>query len=324
MRRIVFLCLLLIVSMVGYGAASEKKSSERVLLFSYFTGNGEDGLHLAYSEDGLTFRALKEGKSFLTPAAGGDKLMRDPCICTGPDGLFHMVWTVSWKEKGIGYAWSSDLIEWSPQKTIPVMEHEPEARNCWAPEVFYDKAGGQYLIFWATTIPGRFPQTEKTGDEGLNHRIYYTTTRDFQSFSPTRLFYDHGFNVIDSTIVADGDRYIMFLKDETRYPPQKNIRLSFAERAAGPYGPPSAPITGPYWAEGPTAIQRGRTWHVYFDKYRDHRYGLVTGTDLKRWTDRSEELSMPPGIRHGTVFEVTRQVLDKLQKVSVDGPKKES
>ncbi|MBN1126120.1 MAG: glycoside hydrolase family 43 protein [Sedimentisphaerales bacterium] len=324
MRRIVLFCLVLVVSTILYGATSDKESSERVLIFSYFVGNGEDGLHLAYSRDGLKFHALKDGKSFLTPTAGGDKLMRDPCICIGSDGLFHMVWTVSWKEKGIGYASSKDLIHWAQQKCIPVMEHEPDARNCWAPEVFYDKAGRQYLIFWATTIPDRFPQTDKSGDGGLNHRMYYVTTQDFKSFSPTRLFYDHGFNVIDSTVVTDGNRYIMFLKDETRYPPQKNIRISLAKKAVGPYGPPSKPITGPYWAEGPAAIKRGDTWYVYFDKYQDHRYGLATSADLKHWSDRSDELSMPQGMRHGTIFEVTTDVLNRLQKVSMDAAKEES
>jgi len=36
-----------------------------------------------------------------------------------------MVWTVSCCEKGVGYANSADLINWSHQKYIPVMEHEP-------------------------------------------------------------------------------------------------------------------------------------------------------------------------------------------------------
>jgi|GEM_PF-6819400 len=38
-----------------------------VYLFSYFTGNGEDGLHLAWSEDGLNWAALRNNTSFLTP-----------------------------------------------------------------------------------------------------------------------------------------------------------------------------------------------------------------------------------------------------------------
>ena len=40
-----------------------------------------------------------------------------------------MVWTAGWYEKGIGIAHSEDLIHWSEQKYIPVMAHEPTARN---------------------------------------------------------------------------------------------------------------------------------------------------------------------------------------------------
>lgn len=98
---------------------------------------------------------------------GGDKLIRDPCVIQGPEGKFHMVWTVSWNEKGIGYARSEDLMNWSEQKYIPVMEHEEYARNCWAPEVYFDEESKRYMIFWFTTIPGRFPETDDQGDRGL-------------------------------------------------------------------------------------------------------------------------------------------------------------
>ncbi|MBN1361977.1 MAG: hypothetical protein JW993_15385 [Sedimentisphaerales bacterium] len=108
-------------------------------LFSYFTGNGEDGLHLAHSADGLAWTALNGGKSFLAPSVGG-KLMRDPCICQGPDGTFHLVWTSGWWNKGIGIAHSKNLITWSQPEWLPVMAHEPNAVNCWAPEIFYDDA----------------------------------------------------------------------------------------------------------------------------------------------------------------------------------------
>jgi hypothetical protein len=142
---------------------------ETVYLFTSFRGNGEDGLHLAYSRDGYNWTDL--GGPFLRPKVGVSKLMRDPCIIQGPDGTFHMVWTSGWGEKGIGYANSKDLIHWSDQKYIEVMVQEPQARNCWAPEVFYDESGKQYVIFWSTTIPGRFPETEASGDRGWNHRI---------------------------------------------------------------------------------------------------------------------------------------------------------
>jgi hypothetical protein len=52
--------------------------------------------------------ALKSDQSFLQPVLSKDSLMRDPCIIKGADGLFHMVWTVSWNQRGIGYANSND------------------------------------------------------------------------------------------------------------------------------------------------------------------------------------------------------------------------
>lgn len=283
-----------------------------IYLFSYFMNNGEDGLHLAYSEDGLNWTALNDNQSFLTPTAGGDKLMRDPCIIQGKDGKFHMVWTVSWNEKGIGYASSSDLINWSEQQYIPVMEHEANARNCWAPELYFDKETDLYMIYWATTIPGRFPETDTSGDNGYNHRMYYTTTKDFANFSETQLLYDQGFNVIDATIHKIDDKYVMFLKDETKHPePEKNIRIATSSELTKGYSEASVPITD-NWVEGPTAIQTDRGWIIYFDRYTKHEMGAVLSTDLKNWQDISDEIHFPNGTRHGTVFKVKKSILDQL------------
>lgn len=304
MKRILLFCIGLSISLISFS---------QPYLFSYFKGNGEDGLHLAYSLDGLKWTALKNDSSFLKPTAGKDKLMRDPCIVRGADGLFHMVWTVSWNEKGIGYASSKDLLTWSEQKYIPVMEHEPDALNCWAPEIFYDALKKEYMIYWATTIPGRFPKGDTSGDSKYNHRMYYVTTKDFKTFSDTKLLYDQGFNVIDATIQKNGQQYVMFLKDETRYPPQKNLRLAFSNTLTGGYSTASEPITGQYWAEGPTVLKQGKRWIVYFDKYREHKYGAVASTDLKQWTEISDQLEMPKGIRHGTVFTVSKNELEKLK-----------
>ncbi|WP_210520095.1 glycoside hydrolase family 43 protein [Hymenobacter terricola] len=301
---------LLLATLAAHAQQPLKKNE--VLLFAYFKGNGEDGLHLASSPDGYQWTALNHDQSFLKPTVSKDRLMRDPCIIRGKDGRFHMVWTTSWHERGIGYASSPDLLHWSEQQDVPVMASEPTARNCWAPEITYDAPHGQYLIYWATTIPGRFPQGETTLEGGNNHRIYYVTTTDFKAYSPANVLYDQGFNVIDATIQPAGKRYVLFLKDETREPAQKNLRVAFADQATGPYGPPSAPITGKYWAEGPTAILLGSEWLVYFDKYTKHRYGAVSSTDLKQWTDVSDRVQFPQGTRHGTVLRITKKELARL------------
>jgi len=292
----------------------QSQGQEQVYLFSYFTDNGQDGLHLAYSHDGLKWEALKEGKSMVAPTVGNDKLMRDPFILQGKDGLFHMVWTSSWKEKQIGYASSKDLINWSEQKAIPVMDHELTAKNCWAPEMVYDPQNKNYIIFWATTIPGRHTDVASSESEkGLNHRMYSTTTSDFQDFSPTKIFFNPNFSVIDATILPKGNTFYMFLKNENSNPPEKNIRLTKSKHASGPYPTEvSAPITGKYWAEGPTALEVGDYVYVYFDKYTEHKYGAVRSKNLKDWEDVSDKVTFPDGVRHGTAFKVSSELFKNL------------
>lgn len=289
-------------------------AQDSVYLFSYFKGNGEDGLHLAYSHDGYEWQALKNDASFLKPVLSKDKLMRDPCIIRGADGTFHMVWTVSWNERGIGYASSKNLLDWSEQQYIPVMAHEDSALNCWAPEITYDKKSKEYFIYWATTIVGRFEAGSKTGDGKYNHRMYYVTTKDFRQYSKTRLLYNKDFSVIDATIFPVSKQYAMILKDETRTPPQKNLRVAFSKKVAKGWSGPSGPITGDDWAEGPTVAKIGEEWVVYFDKYRDKKYGAISSADLKNWKDISDTISFPAGTRHGTVFKVSKQEFEAIQR----------
>ncbi|EJL60482.1 alpha/beta hydrolase fold domain-containing protein [Flavobacterium sp. CF136] len=282
-------------------------------VFTYFKGNGEDGLHLAYSEDGYKWNTLKNDTSFLTPEVGKDKLMRDPCVIKGGDGLYHMVWTVSWTDKGIGYASSKDLIHWSKQEFIPVMAHEEKTRNTWAPEITYDEKSKTYMIYWASTIDGRFLETKSEEENGYNHRIYYTTTKDFKKFSKTKLLYEPGFNVIDATIVKTDNGFTMYLKDETKVPVQKNLKIATSKKLEGPYTKASEPITGNYWAEGPTAIEINKEWIVYFDKYTQKKYGAIKQTS-KGWEDISDQVSFPEGTRHGTVIKVSSEIINQLKK----------
>ena len=295
--------------------ANNYVKNDSVYLFSYFKDNGDDGLHLAYSEDGYTWESLKNDTSFLTPRVGKDSLMRDPCIIQGGDGLYHMVWTVSWTDKGIGYASSKDLIHWSEQRYLPVMDHEKGTRNTWAPEITYDRVAEQYMIYWASTITDKFPETRSVKENGYNHRMYYTLTKDFKTFADTELLFDPGFNVIDATIEKVDDGYLMFLKDETVVPEQKNIKMAYSETLNGPYSTLGLPITGDYWAEGPTSLKVDGKWIVYFDKYVDKEYGAVQSTDLKKWEDISGQINFPKGARHGTVFKVPRGLLSQLKTI---------
>jgi beta-xylosidase len=289
--------------------------SGSLFLFSSFRGNGEDGLHLAFSRDGYHWTALNHDPSFLAPQVGG-KLMRDPCLRQGPNGIFHMVWTTGSGDRVIGYASSNDLIHWSPQQAIPVMMHESTARNAWAPELFYDGDEKKFLIFWASTIPGRFSDTDHTGDDGWNHRIYATTTADLKTFTPTRLFFDGGFNVIDATILKARGEYYLIVKDETKSPVKKNLRIARSTSAQGPYRQISGPIST-NWVEGPSAIQVGEDFLIYFDHYAAPLYyGAIRSRDLIHWEDVSSKVEFPKGTRHGTVLRVSEETIAKLSNSS--------
>jgi len=44
---------------------------------------------------------------------------------------------------------------------------------------------------------------------------------------------------------------------------------------------------------------------VLFDKYNDGKYGAVVSRDLLTWKDISDEVKVPVGLRHGTVFMIS-------------------
>jgi beta-xylosidase len=305
--------LLLTMALVFVCSFGVSQDNRPWFVFTSFRGNGEDGLHLAVSRDGYDWKTTKQDGSYLKPAVGKGQLMRDPSLAQGPDGIFHLVWTTGWWDQTIGYANSKNLIEWSAQQAIPVMTHEPTARNAWAPELFYDDVGKQWLIFWATTIPGRFPGADQPGNNEKNHRIYYTTTKDFKTFTATKLFFDPGFNVIDAIILKESGKYCLIFKDEREHPIKKNLRLAVSTRASGPYTQVSEPFTRD-WVEGPSAIRINGDWIVFFDIYRERRYGAVKSKDLKTWEDVTNAVSFPKDHRHGTVLKVPSGVGQKLNE----------
>lgn len=291
-----------------------KTENKYVYMFAYFKGNG-DGLHLAYSYDGLKWEALKNDSVFIQPQVGKGKLMRDPSIFQDESGVFQMVWTSGWWDNGIGYASSKDLVHWSDQKYIPVMEKFVGVKNTWAPEIFYYKKKKIFYIFWASTVPGAFPEIKTSEKEkGQNHKLYYVTTKDFNTFSETKLFFAPDFSVIDGTVFEKNNHYFLFIKNENSNPAEKNIRMVSNNK---PYHFPlkvSEPITGKYWAEGPTALQVGEYVYVYFDKYKDKKFGAIRSKDMKNWEDISDSVSFPMGMRHGTAFIVREsefRIIDK-------------
>jgi len=295
--------MLLILLPTIFSCASKKD----LYVFTSFREPATDGLYLAYSEDGYHWKDLKG--PYLKPEAGASKIMRDPSIARGKDGVYHMVWTTDWKGgNGFGYASSKDLINWSEQQYIPVMENEPDVVNVWAPEIFYDDEADQYIIIWASTIPFRFEKGIE--DEDNNHRMYYVTTKDFKTFSDTELFLNPGFSVIDCVIVKQGkDDYALIIKDNTR--PMRNLKVGFGKSPLGPFENISEPYTG-FKSEGPTVVKIDGKWLIYYDNYGEKNYKALSTSDFKTFEDITAKIKLPEGHKHGTITSISEDVLKGL------------
>jgi hypothetical protein len=284
------------------------KGEQEVYLFTSFHEPADAGLRLLYSEDGYHWDSLPG--IFLKPEVGRQQVMRDPSLVRGPDGVFRLVWTSSWnRDPGFGYASSPDLIHWSEQRHIPVMAHDTSVVNVWAPELFYEDSTDEYYVVWASTIPFKFERGIE--NEYGNHRLYYTKTRDFVDFTPAELLYDPGFSSIDAVIVkrAPSD-YVLVFKDNTR--PERNILAAFASSPTGPYTNPTPRFTEMF-TEGPSVVQVGDEWLIYFDSYRNKTYNAVATKDFRTFTDMNDQISIPQGHKHGTILKVPLSVVERLK-----------
>ncbi len=285
---------------------------QEVYVSTSFHEPATEGLRFIYSNDGVRWDSIQG--VFLRPEVGQQKVMRDPSVVKGPDGTFHLVWTSSWRgDQGFGYSSSKDLIHWSPQRFIAT-GMDTTTVNTWAPELFYDDVKRQFLVIWASCVPGKFPDHQE--DHKNNHRLYYLTTKDFRTFSKPQLFYDPGFSAIDATLVKRGKSdYVMVVKDNSR--PMRNIKVAFATSPYGPWSTASEPFTEPF-TEGPSTAKVGDWYYVYYDSYRHKIYGAHRTKDFKTFQDQTGAVSFPVGHKHGTVFMADRQLVEGLIKYNRD------
>lgn len=283
--------------------------SKQAYLFTSFHEPADAGLRMLYSYDGKKWNDLDT--VLLKPQVGNQKVMRDPSMVQGPDGTFHLVWTSSWRgDNGFGYASSKDLIHWGEQRFLPVMQTEPTTVNVWAPEIFYDDVYKQYIIIWASCIPGRFEKGIEA--DSNNHRMYYTITKDFELFDKTQLFLDPGFSVIDAVIVKRAEKdYVLVLKDNTRK--ERDIKVAFSETPVGPWKNVSKAFTDTF-TEGPSVVKLKNEWLIYYDSYRKKIYEASATKDFVHFENVTANVSVPAGHKHGTVVMVQKKFIQQLKK----------
>ena len=292
-----------VTALCSLGACSVPE--KEVYMFTSHREPALDGLHFLYSYDGLHWDSL--AGSWLKPEIGNktkyvnsftgeevepkycpNSMMRDPSLLQGPDGTFHLVWTLGWSgEKSFGYASSKDLIHWSEQRKIPVMA-DSLTNNVWAPELFYDDEKGEYMIIWSSAIrPECYTAADSLGTNG-SHRTYYTTTKDFQTFAPTQPYYDPGFNSIDGFLVKRGPKdYVYILKDNRKLG-FSDLFCVFGESPEGPFVHPT------------------------------EKFGAVSTKDFQTFTPADDRISIPKGHKHGTIFKVKESVLKKMKEAEAE------
>ncbi len=305
----VLYCLLGVVIAPSVGAGEFKLPDlpETVYLFTSFRGSG-DGLHMAWSEDAKNWHELES--VYINPSVGS-KLLRDPHILQSSDGVYHMVWTTGWHDKGIGYANTRDFIHWSGQQYIPLMEEVDGTENCWAPEIFHDADRSEFMITWSSDVKGRFPETRT--DDSMNNRTYYVTTGDFRSFSEPKVLIDPGFDHIDCTMLRRGDEYIAVIKegDKQKKGIHGPIHYLTADDPRGPWTLQKPPIITER-AEGPALVQLDGEYLLYVDFYSQGRYGAYATEDWKQWNNVSDEVQVVDGQRHGSIIEVPGTLVKDL------------
>jgi hypothetical protein len=287
-------------------------------LFTSFRKNGESGVYFAMSADGRNWTPLNGDKPWLAPEHPG-MLMRDPFLTQGPDHTWHLLWTCRLEKSRpdspltIGYARSSDLIAWTAPREIAVMANEPTARNVWAPEAVWDSETSEWVVFWASSIPGKFGATDGPGETGFNHRIYVSRTRDWDHFTPAKLYLEPGFSCANATVARAGKRWAMIFNDAQNTPEGKHLYAAFANSLEGPW----QWITKPFaraTAEGPSVMEFDHVWWIYFEAAGNPKhYSAIRTHNWRHFDEVNEEFKFPPDHRHGTIVTVRGKTARPLE-----------
>jgi hypothetical protein len=286
-------------------------TAQDAFLFAYFKEPGNQGIYLALSRDGLHYTALNDGQPWLAPTdpranPKEGEIMRDVFLTRAPDNTFRAVWTWNWRGNSLGTASSPDLLHWSDQKQVPIMQDFPNVNNVWAPETYWDATKKQWLIIWSSSL--KDPATANDG-----HHIWYSMTPDFNTFSKPVIFFDPGYIVIDATIFHEASGpYRLIFKEQTYDPLTFQERVATGPTLEGPWSNISGFINEP-WSEGPSAIRVGDRVVVFYDHYRTPaRFEAVATTDWKHWEDITPQIDLPAGCKHGSFLKITAAEADRL------------
>ena len=300
---VVLTCTLLLTTLLVYSGSAAGAESYAGYIMGYFT-DAQYGLNLAYSTNGRNWTALNGGKAVMIPTIG-QKGMRDPFIKRKQDGTFAIVATdmrgTNWSDHSqyVQYYDSTDLCTFNNARLLKV--HNTDMHS-WAPEVFYDYTNSRYGIIWS-------------GNTDRN-RTYVNYTTDFKTVTSNQVFFDPGYDVIDSDVIQHNGTAYLFFKDERSG--QKRIKAAKSSTCQ----PGSFSVFTPNFltsanSEGPFVFKSNysESWFMYDDLFAQNGiFECWNTSDLNAtsWT-KVTDISLPSGVRHGSVVSVTQAELDKIR-----------
>lgn len=272
-------------------------------IMGYFKqATGEYGLNLCYSTDGLNWTNINSGKPVLY-AKLGTKGIRDPFIYRKPDGGFIIAATdmlgTNWGDHSqYIHVWDSpDLITFNER----LLKVHSTAMHAWAPEIVYDSSKKQYAIHWS-------------GNTDYN-RTYVNYTTDFNTITGNQVFFDPGYDVIDSHIIQNNGMSYLFFKDERSS--GKSVKAAkSASLSPNSFSVYTSGFITSSGTEGPFVfkVNNSNTWYLYADLYgQNGKFECWKTNDLDStsWT-KVAGVNVPAGVRHGSVINVTKTELDSI------------
>ncbi|MFJ4160045.1 family 43 glycosylhydrolase [Microbacterium testaceum] len=306
--------------------------------FAYFTGNSVAGENIYFAasngNNALSWTELNSGQPTLT-STFGEKGLRDPFLIRSPEGdTFYLIATDlsigrdgNWdraQRTGSKYleVWEShDLVTWSAQRHVKVSPDT--AGNTWAPEAYWDESLGQYVVFWASKL---YPENDPNHTSNVANSMLYATTRDFVTFSDTKVW-QGGMSRIDSTVIKANGVYQRFTKDEgagttgcsdiiqessavlTAPLDQWKLVTSCIGKKAG-----TQAVEGPSIFKSNPGDVNGDKYYLFVDEYGGRGYIPLATTDIANpdWKVPAS-YRLPGSPRHGTVMPVTQAELTALR-----------
>lgn len=187
-------------------------------LFAYFTGNDDQNVRLAVSDDGYNFESLNGNTKILRndPSAcypstttntgiGSSNAARDPFIMqkadgsgyyviatdldiTGPRGYSNtklLVWDIAnLADIGETQPWNVETCDWIPNYS-DVYKDGSFDFYAWAPEAIWDEEAQMYMMYWSSSMIYYKKGTLGIGagwESNAQKRLYYAYTSDFKTF----------------------------------------------------------------------------------------------------------------------------------------------